>query len=210
MKIKQVALPFESSELEPFLSKVSVDLHYSKHHKGYIDKLQQLIDETEYENLSLEEIILKSAFANGQSPEKKMFNNASQAWNHDFFWQCLSRDHEQRPSFDFARQLKLSFSSTRIFMERFSQAGVDLFGSGWVWLVKDPQGALEILVGLNAENPLTHGKTALLACDMWEHACYLDFKNDRSLYLKNFWHLVDWKFVEKCNAEAITVVEDEK
>jgi len=173
------------------MSKHTLDFHYGKHHKGYVEKANKLIRGTIYENMSMEEIVLKS-YGNHQ----KIFNNTAQAWNHSFFWKCLT-PMEKAPSDSFRRLLEKQFGSLREFQDQFTKISIELFGSGWAWLVKTSPDSLAIIATHNAENPLIKDQTPLMTCDIWEHAYYLDYQNERSKYLKHFWALTNWDFVEE-------------
>ncbi len=196
MAILLPPLPFHFDELEPFISAETVSLHYQKHHGGYVNKLNELIKNSSYKNTDLEEIILTS-WKSSDEIDKKIFNNASQTWNHSFYWKCLSTSPHQTPSPSFIKILAKNYGSKDVFTELFTQECNELFGSGWVWLVKDELNqSLEIVSTQNAESPLTLGLKPLLVCDIWEHAYYVDYKNERKNYTKNFWSLVNWEFVE--------------
>lgn len=204
MAILLQALPFDFDALEPYMSAETLNIHYTKHHQRYVDKLNELIEETQYAKLSLEQIILKSAKMPESITDKKIFNNASQNWNHNFFWNSICEAYDQKPSKALAAILKKSFGGKDEFIEEFSAKAADLFGSGWTWLVKNKDHSLEIFNGSNAESPLVDGKIPLLVCDVWEHAYYLDYKNERKTYIQKFWQVVDWEFVEKCLSESET------
>lgn len=180
--------PYAQDALEPHISKTTIEFHYGKHHQTYVDNLNKLIVGTEFENSNLEEIVLKS---NGG-----IFNNAAQVWNHTFYWNCLSPKSSLKPEAKLLEAIEKEFGSFDQFKEKFTNAAVTLFGSGWAWLVKDTDGKLEIVQTSNAENPMRQGKTPLLVCDVWEHAYYIDKQNRRPAYLESFWNLVDWKKVE--------------
>ncbi len=177
-------LPYEMNALEPFISKQTLEFHYGKHHRAYVDNLNRLIPGTPFENSSLEEIVKKA--------EGGIFNNGAQVWNHTFYWNCLSPKVDQRPSAALLKQLETSFGSLDEFKQKFTQAAATLFGSGWAWLVMHPDGSLTIVQESNAGNPLRHGLTPLLTCDVWEHAYYLDKQNRRPDYIADFWKIVDW------------------
>ncbi len=181
--------PFAQDALEPHISKTTIEFHYGKHHQTYVDNLNKLIIGTEFENSTLEEIVLKS---NGG-----IFNNAAQVWNHTFYWNCLTPKSNLKPEGKLLDAIEKEFESYDQFKEKFTNAAVTLFGSGWAWLVKDKDGKLEIVQTSNAENPMRQGKTPLLVCDVWEHAYYIDKQNRRPAYLESFWNLVDWKKVEE-------------
>ena len=181
-------LPYPMDALEPYISKLTLEYHYGKHHKAYVDNLNKLVPGTRFENASLEEIIQKA--------EGGIFNNGAQVWNHTFYWNCMSPDGGGEPEGKLADAIKEFFGSFEKFMEEFSKAAATLFGSGWAWLVEDAYGNLEIVQTSNAGCPLREGLTPLLTCDVWEHAYYLDRQNARPKYIEDFWNLVDWKAVE--------------
>lgn len=182
-------LPYAMNALEPHISQETLEYHYGKHHKTYVDKLNGLIPGTEFESASLEEIITKASDG--------IFNNAAQVWNHTFYWNCLSPQGGGEPAGALKDGINGEFGSFTNFKEKFSQAATTLFGSGWAWLVKNPDGSLDIVGTSNAGNPLTESKTPLLTCDVWEHAYYIDYRNARPKYLEAFWDLVNWNFVAK-------------
>ena len=183
------AFPFAQDALEPHISKTTIEFHYGKHHQTYVDNLNKLIIGTEFENSTLEEIVLKSSGG--------IFNNAAQVWNHTFYWNCLTPKSNLKPEGKLLDAIEKEFGSYEEFKGKFTNAAVTLFGSGWAWLVKDKDGKLEIVQTSNAENPMRQGKTPLLVCDVWEHAYYIDKQNRRPAYLESFWNLVDWKKVEE-------------
>ena len=178
-------LPYANNALEPHMSRETLDYHYGKHHKGYVDKVNSLIAGTDFEDASLEELVAEST--------GDIFNDAAQVWNHTFFWNCLS-PRSQSPGEELERALA-SLGGFESFQKQFDKAASGLFGSGWAWLVKDHKGALKIVTTANANTPVRDGQVALLTCDMWEHAYYIDRHNDRAAYLKDFWPLVNWEFV---------------
>jgi len=190
MAIEFPELPFAKDALEPHMSQKTIEFHYGKHHKGYVDKLNNLIEDTPLDRRSLEEIILATHLK-----KPKIFNNAAQAWNHSFFWNCLT-PKAHAPSDNVEEKLEQFFGSFDGFKEEFATASKDLFGSGWTWLVKTSTGQLKIRPLSNAETPLVMGEIPLLVCDVWEHAYYLDYQNERPKYLEHFWNLVNWQFVE--------------
>ncbi len=183
----QPRLPYAPDALAPAISQETVDYHYGKHEKAYIDNLNKLIEGTEYEDMALEDIIRSSSGA--------LFNNASQAWNHIFYFFTFSPDGGGEPDGDLRKAIDRDFGSFEKFQKDFVQAGVSLFGSGWVWLSKDNDGRLFITQASNAGNPLTDGLTPLLAFDVWEHAYYLDYQNRRADSLNKLWEIVDWDVV---------------
>ena len=188
MKYEQPELPYSREALAPAISPETIDYHYGKHEKAYIDNLNRLIKDTEYEDMDLEEIITSS--------EGALFNNAAQAWNHIFYFFTFSPEGSREPSGELRKAIDRDFGSFEKFKEDFVAAGVGLFGSGWVWLSRDENGKLIITTGKNAENPLTSGLTPLLTFDVWEHAYYLDYQNRRADALKALWNVVDWDIVE--------------
>jgi Fe-Mn family superoxide dismutase len=180
-------LPYAHDELTPHISKETIEFHYNKHHQTYVTNLNNLIVETEYENLPLEEIIKKS--------QGGVFNNAAQIWNHTFYWNSLSPNGGGQPENKLLEIIKDSFGSFESFKEKFSKTAITTFGSGWAWLVKKQDGKLDIISTSNAETPLTiSGVKPLLTCDVWEHAYYIDYRNARPQYLNAFWSLVNWEF----------------
>ncbi len=181
-------LPYDENALEPAISARTVHFHYGKHEKAYIDNLNRLIKGTEFEDEELEEIIRHS--------EGALFNNASQAWNHIFYFFTFSPDGRREPQGDLRKAIERDFGSFDDFKKAFVDAGVGLFGSGWVWLSRDDDGKLFITQGPNAGNPLTTGLTPLLTFDVWEHAYYLDYQNLRKNALEALWDIVDWEIVE--------------
>ena len=193
MAFTQLALPFASDALESYGMKAETfEYHYGKHHKAYVDNLNKLVDGTELADKSLEEVI---QIAFGDSAKAGIFNNAAQVWNHSFFWNCLKPAGGGAPTGALAAKIEQDFGSFEKFKEEFSTAAATQFGSGWAWLVDDG-GTLKVIKTPNAENPLAHGKKALLTIDVWEHAYYIDFKNARPGFIKNFLdNLVNWDFV---------------
>jgi superoxide dismutase, Fe-Mn family len=190
MEHKLPELPYAKEALAPWISAETLEYHYGKHHKAYVDNLNKLIPGSEYEKLTLEEVIKKA-------PPGGIYNNAAQIWNHTFYWNCLAPKSGGEPSGDAASAITKTFSSFAQFKEKFSAAATTLFGSGWAWLVKNADGSLDIIQASNAGNPLKDGKKPLLTCDVWEHAYYIDYRNARAKYVESFWNLVNWKFVSQ-------------
>ena len=184
----QPELPYDEAALEPVISAQTVHYHYGAHEKAYIANLNALIKGTRFEEMSLEDIICQSDGA--------LFNNASQAWNHIFYFFALNPGAGGEPSGDLRAAIDRDFGSFEKFKDDFAKAGATLFGSGWVWLSRDEEGKLFITAESNAGNPMTHGLTPLLTFDVWEHAYYLDYQNRRPDYLNRMWELVDWDVVE--------------
>lgn len=183
MAIEFPALPYASDALEPYISTTTMEFHYGKHHKAYVDNLNKLIVGTPFADLSLEEIIKETA---GNEKFQAIFNNAAQAWNHNFFWHCMSADGGKAPKGVLLKKIEDAFGSYDQFCEDFTNAAVSQFGSGWAWLVEDKDGKLSIMKTANADTPLAHGLKALLTVDVWEHAYYLDYQNRRADFVKTF------------------------
>jgi superoxide dismutase, Fe-Mn family len=200
MAFEQPPLPFAVDALESYGMKAETfEYHYGKHHKAYVDNLNKLTAGSDLANKSLEEVI-KISFQD--SSKAGIFNNAAQVWNHSFFWNCLKAGGGGAPSGDIATRIEKDFGSYDKFAEEFSNAAATQFGSGWAWLADDG-GTLKVMKTPNAENPLAHGKKALLTLDVWEHAYYIDFKNARPAFIKNFMEkLVNWDFVSHNLAAA--------
>jgi Fe-Mn family superoxide dismutase len=188
-------LPYSHDALEASgMSKETLEYHHDLHHKAYVDNGNKLIAGTEYENMSLEEIVVKS-FNKGDIAQSGVFNNASQHWNHMQFWEMMTPKPQTVPG-ELSGAINESFGSFEKFKEQFCAAGVGQFGSGWVWLVKSEDGSLKISKTENGVNPLCHNQTALLGCDVWEHSYYIDFRNKRPVYISNFIEkLVNWENV---------------
>lgn len=189
MKFPIPKLPYTPDALEPYISKETVEYHYGKHTKTYLDNLNNLIAGTSYEDMAIEQIV---RFSKGA-----MFNNAAQAWNHLFYFFQFNPEGKKAPEGIFAQKIDDTFGSFDEFKSKFEQAGVALFGSGWVWLSEDDGGNLFLTTTTNAGNPLTDGLKPLLTVDVWEHAYYLDYQNRRADYLHNIWEVIDWNIIEQ-------------
>ncbi|PNE02129.1 iron superoxide dismutase [Alcanivorax sp. MD8A] len=187
MAFKLPPLPYDISALVPHISKETLEYHYGKHHSTYVVKLNGLIEGTDLENQSLEEIIKNSSGG--------IFNNAAQIWNHTFYWNGLSPHGGGLPEGAVADAIDAAFGSFENFQAEFNEKAVNNFGSSWTWLVKRADGSLAIVNTSNAETPLTGDDIPLLTCDLWEHAYYIDYRNARPGYLGAFWQLVNWRFV---------------
>ncbi|MEO6264114.1 MAG: Fe-Mn family superoxide dismutase [Luteimonas sp.] len=192
MAIELPALPYDRTALEPHISGETIDYHYGKHHKAYVDNLNKMIEGTEFAGMALEEIVRKS--------QGSMFNNAAQIWNHTFYWNCLKPASGPNagggePAGKLADAINKAFGDFARFKEQFSDTAIKTFGSGWAWLVQRPDGSLALASTPNAATPLTGEDTALLTCDVWEHAYYIDYRNARAKYVEAFWSLVNWDFV---------------
>jgi Fe-Mn family superoxide dismutase len=181
------ALPYARDALAPVISQETIEFHYGKHHQTYVTNLNNLIPGTEYEAMSLEDIIMKSSGG--------VFNNAAQVWNHTFYWNCLSPNGGGEPDGALAAAISAKYGSFGEFKKQFSQSAATNFGSGWTWLVKNADGSVEIMNTANAGTPMTSGKQALLTVDVWEHAYYVDYRNARVKYLEEIWKIIDWSAV---------------
>ncbi len=179
-------LPYEKNALEPHISSETLDYHYGKHHQTYVTNLNNLLAE-QTDNKSLEDVIMSS--------EGAVFNNAAQVWNHTFYWHCLSPNGGGTPNGALLEAINAKFGDFQEFHAQFTKAAISTFGSGWAWLVKNLDGQLEIISTSNADTPMKHNKKALLTCDVWEHAYYIDYRNARPKYIDAFWNLVNWDFV---------------
>jgi Fe-Mn family superoxide dismutase len=189
MKFKLPELPFEKKALEPYISEKTINYHHWKHHQAYIKNLNILISGTKFENVDLETLV--------KITDGPVFNNAAQVWNHTFYFAGLKSGNDHVLKGPFTTVINESFGSVKFFKETFMRSASSLFGSGWVWLVRNPKGTMEIMIENNAGNPLRRGLIPLLACDLWEHAYYFDYLNRRPDYLKAFWKLINWKMIEK-------------
>lgn len=187
MPVSLPQLPYALDALEPSISKNTLEFHYLKHHQGYVNKLNGMIENSEFANMSLEDIILKS--------EGGIFNNAAQIWNHTFYFFQFTPDGSSKIGDALAKQINSTFGSMDEMIEKFTAQAMSLFGSGWTWLVVNEQGKLEIINTANANTPLTSKQTPLLVCDVWEHAYYLDRQNLRNAYIENFWKIIDWEVI---------------
>ncbi|GAB2895649.1 superoxide dismutase [Microbulbifer echini] len=183
-------LPYAMNALAPHISEETLEYHYGKHHKTYVDKLNGLLEGTADAEKSLEDVIKSSSGG--------VFNNAAQVWNHTFYWNCLSPNGGGEASGAIAEAITAAFGSFDKFKEEFTASAVNNFGSGWTWLVKKADGSVAIVNTSNAATPLTEeGVTPLLTCDVWEHAYYIDYRNLRPKYMEAFWALVNWEFVNQ-------------
>lgn len=194
MSLVHPELPYDSKALEPYISAETLSFHHGKHHKAYVDNGNKLIAGTDLEGLSIEEVIMKSA----KDPSKAgVFNNAAQVWNHTFYWHSMKPNGGGKPSGKLAEKIDADFGSFDKFVEEFKTAAATQFGSGWAWLVEE-NGKLKVTKTPNADLPMAHGQKALLTCDVWEHAYYLDYQNRRPDYVATFLDkLVNWDFAAK-------------
>ncbi len=188
MTFKLPELPYPMDGLAPHISPETMEYHYGKHHQTYVTNLNNLVPNTPFANMSLEEIVMKS--------DGGVFNNAAQIWNHTFYWHSLSPKGGGAPKGDLAAAIDKSFGSFAKFKEDFTKAATTVFGSGWAWLVQKSDGSLAIQQTSNAGCPLKDGVKPLLTCDVWEHAYYIDFRNARAKYVDAWWNLVNWDFAQ--------------
>lgn len=187
MSFELPKLPYDKSALEPHISKETLEYHHGKHHQAYVNKLNDLVGGTEFDGLTLEQIVLKA--------DGVIFNQAAQIWNHTFYFNGFSPDGGGQPVGKLAQLIDDKFGDFESFKKDFNDLGGATFGSGWVWLVQKDNGELDLVNTSNAGNPMTEGLHPILTCDVWEHAYYVDTRNDRGAYLKNFWNIVNWDFV---------------
>jgi len=189
MAFKLPELPYAVNALEPVISEKTINFHYGKHHQAYVNNVNNLIEGTEFENASLEEIIQKA--------DGGIFNNGAQVWNHTFYFMQFSPDGKKEPVGELKAAIDAKYGSFDAFKEAFSKAAATLFGSGWAWLVVNAANELEIVQTSNAGNPMRDGMNPLLTCDVWEHAYYLDKQNARPKYIEEFWTILDWEVISK-------------
>jgi superoxide dismutase, Fe-Mn family len=182
-------LPYPEDALAPHMSAETLSFHHGKHHKKYVETANKLIAGTEFEKMPIEDIIRRAS--------GKVFNNVAQAWNHEFFWQCLTPDKGKGPGDALGKALRQSFGSVDEFKSAFTKTAVETFGSGWAWLIRDRDGTLKIVSTSNADTPVRSGQTPLLTCDVWEHAYYIDYRNERPKFLEHFWQIANWDFVAR-------------
>ena len=188
-------LPYAENALEPVISARTISFHYGKHHAGYVATLNKLIANTSFANLTLEAIVLQSAKS---SKTAAIFHNAAQIWNHNFYWLSMTATGGGEPSEKLKQSIEKHFGSFQDFRGAFIKAAEGQFGSGWIWLVENPEGKLQIVATDNADTPIVDGHKPLLNFDVWEHAYYLDFQNRRPDYIASWFDkLVDWGFAEK-------------
>jgi superoxide dismutase, Fe-Mn family len=195
MPFQQPPLPFPMDAMKPFLSEEQLMYHYGKHHAAYFKNLNGLVEGKPEAAMTLRDVVV-------QSPAGAMFNNSAQAWNHSFYWDCITPDGGGEPKGELAKVIQRDFGGFAAFQKAMSDAAVKLFGSGWAWLAKDKQGKLEIMALGNADTPLKHGKEPVLTIDVWEHAYYVDFRNERGKYVDGFWTKANWEFAAKTYGTA--------
>ncbi|MBV8168887.1 MAG: superoxide dismutase [Alphaproteobacteria bacterium] len=192
-------LPYPAAALQPHVSEQTLNFHHGKHHKTYVDTLNKLVENTPKASMALDAVIMEAA----KDPKQTaLFNNAGQHWNHSFFWNCLSPKGGGKPSGAVAAAIDQTFGGLDGFKDTFKKAAVGQFGSGWAWLVSE-KGKLKVLGTANADLPLVHGQKALVTCDVWEHAYYLDYQNRRADFVQVFLdHLINWDFAAQNLAKA--------
>jgi Fe-Mn family superoxide dismutase len=195
MRFELPDLPFELNALEPYISKKTLEFHYGKYHHSYIENLNKLISGTKFKDLDLETII--------KVADGPIFNNAAQVWNHTFYFECLKPGNSNSIKASFADVIRSNFGSVSFFKTTFTEAVASFFGVGWVWVVLNQKGSIEIIQKFNAGNPLRIGLIPLMTCDVWEHAYYLDYQHRRSDYFEAFWKLINWEVIEKRYNDAV-------
>lgn len=183
---KLEALPYKKDDLSPYISSETIEYHYEKHHLNYVNNLNDLCKKEDINNETLESLIKKQSGS--------IFNNSAQVWNHTFYWNSMAPRAGGKPNGRIANEIIKDFNSFESFKMQFNKSAIQHFGSGWIWLIQDKQGKLKIETTLNAECPLQSGKNAILVCDLWEHAYYIDYRNLRAKYIDNWWNLVNWDF----------------
>lgn len=193
MKHELPGLPWAKDALAPYISEETIEFHHGKHHAAYVNNLNKLIEGTEFEDMTLEDIIAKS--------EKGIFNNSAQVFNHTFYWTCMSPGGGGAPKGALAEAIDRDFGSFEEFKAKFTESAVTLFGSGWCWLVKDAAGRLEIMPLSNADTPSRHGRKPVLTIDVWEHAYYIDYRNARPKFVDGFWDVVNWEHANRMLSE---------
>lgn len=199
---EQEPLKYEYDALEPYIDKETMELHYSKHHKGYVDKLNKAVEGTEFAEMNLFELIENL----DRVPEEirtAVANNGGQHLNHTLFWKNLSPNGGDEPTGELLSTIESTFGSFKDFKEKFAESASTLFGSGWTFLALNSEGGLEIIKKSNQGNPIEDGKRPILALDVWEHAYYLKYKNKRPDYIEAFWNVVDWEEVQERFDEEI-------
>lgn len=194
MSITLPPLPFELNALEPYISSETINYHYGKHHQAYINNLNRLLENSPLKEKKLEEIILNS--------EGPVFNNSAQVWNHTFYWHCLN-PQKTEPGSLLIKGIEKNFGTLEKMLDTLQQSAVSLFGSGWAWLIFE-NGSLKITQTSNADLPMKHNQVALFTIDVWEHAYYIDVRNDRAKYVQNILNnLINWTFVEENYQKAL-------
>ena len=200
MAFELPSLPYPKDALEPYMSAKTLEFHHDKHHKAYVDNLNKLVEGKPEAQQSLEELIVATHHDDSKTG---IFNNAAQVWNHTFFWNCMAKDGGGEPRNEVKKAIEHDFGKYENFAKEFKEAATTQFGSGWAWLVLDA-GKLKVIKTANAINPIAGGQAALLTCDVWEHAYYLDYQNRRPDFVQAFLdNLINWDFVAKNLATAV-------
>lgn len=189
---KLAELPWPKGALVPHMSQETVEFHYGKHHAAYVNKLNGLVKDTPKANMTLEQLIKT------EKPNTPLFNMAAQTWNHTFFWNSIAPNAGGPPQGKIAACINESFGSFDAFKKQFSDVAAGHFGSGWAWVVREPNSnALKIVQSHDANNPMTDNLVPVLTCDVWEHAYYIDYRNDRAKFVEAWWSLVNWEFANR-------------
>ncbi len=194
MSFQLPELPYAIDALQPFLSEEQMQYHYGKHHAAYFTKLNGLVEGKPEADLPLRQVVVESSGG--------FFNNSAQAWNHTFFWNCMSPSGGGEPGGELQGAIERDLGGLEAFRKAFTDAAVSLFGSGWAWLACDADGKLEIMALGNADTPLKHDREPLLTLDVWEHAYYIDYRNERPRFVQAFWDVVNWSFVKQNFTDA--------
>ncbi len=189
MPFQQPPLPYSMDALVPYLSEEQIRFHYGKHHAAYFKNLNALVEGKPEAQMSLRQVVISST--------GPVFNNAAQGWNHTFYWNCMAPKGGGEPTGELAEAIRRDFGSLEEFKKAFSDAAVKLFGSGWAWLAADKDGKLSIMALSNADTPLKYDKEPVLTIDVWEHAYYIDYRNERARFVEGFWNYVNWPFAAK-------------
>jgi Fe-Mn family superoxide dismutase len=195
MTVELMQLPYPYDGLEPAMSRETLSYHHGKHHRGYVARLNTLVEKSNTRFRNLEQLV--------RDTRGEIFNNAAQVWNHDFFWQCLRPESAKPAPEALVDAIAEQWESLYEFQKEFESAARDHFASGWAWLIMDQRGRLRVTSAPNADTPIRHGLAPLLACDVWEHAYYIDYRNRRDEYLNAFWTVVNWDFVEAQRQAAL-------
>ncbi|MEO7161354.1 MAG: superoxide dismutase [Bdellovibrionia bacterium] len=202
-KFELPQLPYEYNALEPAISRETLQFHHKKHHQSYVDKLNELLTGSGFENASLDEIVKRAT--------GPLFNQAAQHWNHSFLWKSMSPKKTPLLSDGkLAAAITQAFGGMEQFKKEFEEKAKSLFGSGWVWLATDAKGKVQIVPTKDAENPIRQNLTPLFVCDVWEHAYYIDYRNDRPKFLTNFFELIHWSFASDNYIYGQAQVSDSK
>lgn len=189
MAVSMPPLPYSKKALEPWISEETLQYHYGKHHLGYVNKMNAQIEGSKLDKAKLEEIVLNTS--------DSLYNLSAQAWNHEFYWNCLYAEGQKSMPQDLKKEIEKNFSSFEEFKSQFVKEALGHFGSGWAWLIRNKNEKLQILSTHDADTPLKKGHIPLLTCDVWEHAYYIDYRNNRGQYLENFWKIINWEFVSQ-------------